>query len=96
MTISFFISWVSGSWRIFTGSLPAMQAAAWSSSPPAAPLHTNPASAPVMRAISCPAARFSSSMFTITRAACDIKARVSGRVRVPPSRVMEPAALIIG
>ena len=46
MTISFLSPSVLGSCRIFTGSLPAMQAAACNSRPPAAPLHTNPASAP--------------------------------------------------
>ena len=40
---------VSGNRRILTGSFPAMQAAACSRRPPAAPLQTRPASAPVRR-----------------------------------------------
>ena len=96
MIISFFMPSVSGRRCILTGSLPAMQAAACRSNPPAAPLLTMAASEPTRRAIASPALRFSSSMLTMTRAVPAICSSTSGRVREPPRRVTEPLALMMG
>ena len=93
---SSFMPVVSGNCRILTGSFPAIHAAAWSTRPPDAPLQTNPASAPVRRAISSPALRFNSSTLTMIRAAPVMTSSTSGLVLVPPYLVTEPAALITG
>jgi len=64
MMISLAIPVVSGSCRIRTGSVPAMQAAAESNIAAHDPQVTYPASAPVISAILSPTLALSSSMTT--------------------------------
>ena len=73
-----------------------MQAAACRTRPPAAPLDTKPASAPVCWAMILPAASFSSSSRTMAVAASFIASSASGRSLVPPLAVLVPPAWITG
>ena len=95
MIISFFMPSVLGSRAILAGSDPATTAAACSTRPPAAPLQTKPASAPVMSASTWPAARLSWSMFTMALDARFMASITSGRSLLPPYAVVEPEAEII-
>ena len=65
-------------------------------SPPAAPLVTRPASAPVTSAMTLPASRLSSSRWTNTVAALFMTSITSGRSLLPPYIVVEPEAVMMG
>ena len=87
---------VSGRRAIFAGSVPAITAAACSSRAPAAPLDTTAASAPSIRAMACPALTFSSFMSTSAPFAASMACCASGRMIVPPYRVVVPPMWMIG
>ena len=96
MTISFLMPVLSGRRRILSSSVPAMQAAAWRTSPPAAPLETKAASTPIVSAMTSLARLFSSWMWTGVLKALETVEITSGRALPPPYTLMGPAALTMG
>ena len=73
-----------------------MTAAACRTSPPAEPEVTSPASAPVISAMTLPAATFRSSRLTMVLDAFSMESRTSGLSLLPPYCVVEPDAAITG
>src|SRR5437016_5129107 len=87
---------VKGSRTIFTGSLPATQAAVPSATAAALPQVTMPHSAPVNSAMRFPAASISSSKLTNWREAASTAARTCGSIRLPPCIVRTLQQLMNG
>ena len=87
---------VNGSRSIFSGSLPATQAAVPSATAAALPQVTIPDSAPVSSARRRPAAAISSSRLTNQREASAIASRTCGNIRLPPCIVRTLQQLMNG
>ena len=87
---------VLGNWRTKPTFFPVIQAAIDRTTPPAAPLTTRPASAPVTSAMYSPTFSLSSVRLTKLVEAIAMASTTSGLGFDPPKEVIVPAAWITG